>query len=266
MNNFSLFSYAWDLFKNNPSLRTSEPNLEFIKGIEESFSQSKLFECEEAVKTLLFLTKPTKTKPKLPFENIFLDVSIKTEQNNELIGLLVREGELFKGTGQDKIQVGKGLRITTFLKSEEEGVFITLNPNGNDNLELTIEGEKIKNKATRKLQKNITDFVYNFVNFINSPEVKIIEVQRNEKNQKRRIREGKSILPSSKKIILTGYLKEYVNELVTSGQIRYSHKFWVRGHFRHYQKYHQKVIWILPYIKGKGVLIEKKYKLERGKE
>ena len=42
MNNFSLFSYTWDLFKNTPEIRTSEPHEDFIKGIDESFKESKL--------------------------------------------------------------------------------------------------------------------------------------------------------------------------------------------------------------------------------
>lgn len=261
MNNFNLFSYAWELFKNNPEIRTSEPSKDFISGIDDSFKNSKLFEVEPEIKKLLLLTKPTKTEPLLPFENIFLDIDIQ-EEGFKLIGLLIREGELYKDIDKNnKIKVGTGLRITTFMKTQEEGTFITFNPSGKGHLEIVIKGEKIKNKVTSAIQKKLIDFVNNFINFVNSPDVEVVEVTRSDKNIKRRIKQGKSILPNSKKIVLKGKTKIYLNQLLLSGNINYSHKFWVRGHFRQYKKHNTQKIWIMPYIKGKGVLIEKKYKL-----
>jgi len=63
--------------------------------------------------------------------------------------------------------------------------------------------------------------------------------------------------------------KDYVNELNSSGSFEYSHKFWVRGHFRSLrsERYKEKRgirIWIPPFVKGKGILMGKSYRL-RGK-
>ena len=199
-----------------------------------------------------------------PFENIFLDVELQ-QDNFKLIGILIRKGNLLKEI--DGSVVGEGLRISTLIKTEEEATFITFNPDGSKgHLEITIKGEKIQNKVSKQLQKNILDFTYNFINFCNSPDVEVVEVYRSDKNKERRIRQNKPILPSSKKIVLTGVTKMYIDKLVNSGEINYSHRFWVRGHFRQYQKHNTRKIWIVPYIKGKGILIEKKYKLKNNRD
>lgn len=52
------------------------------------------------------------------------------------------------------------------------------------------------------------------------------------------------------------------------GSRGYSHKFWVRGHFRwlraeRYGENIGKKLWIAPFIKGKGVMLHKEYDLNK---
>jgi hypothetical protein len=77
---------------------------------------------------------------------------------------------------------------------------------------------------------------------------------------------GKPIIPSTMTIRVTGKLKIYIDELVHGANWHFNYRFWVRGHFRQLvsDKYKEKKrIWILPYIKGKGILVEKIYNLKK---
>ncbi|MFO8019358.1 MAG: hypothetical protein R6U96_12040, partial [Promethearchaeia archaeon] len=65
---------------------------------------------------------------------------------------------------------------------------------------------------------------------------------------------------------VTGKLKVYLDEIIHSNTFHYSHSFWVRGHFRDLvaDRYiHKKRIFVPPFIKGKGRLIEKTYSVGR---
>jgi len=139
--------------------------------------------------------------------------------------------------------------------------------------------------------KKLKMFVCNFFDFINNPEVRIIQLIRSEKNKQRRIRDGKEPLPSSNKIKITGTLKTYLDKPEFSGE-HFNYRFWVRGHFMRFWnkkrfsklykklefndlpegyyvdekiRHHDKIImkWKKPYIKGSGVLISKRYEVKK---
>ena len=130
----------------------------------------------------------------------------------------------------------------------------------------------------------------NFIDFVNSEDVKLMFMKRTEKNTQRRIDRNRLPIPSFNKIHIIGYLAKYLRELEErEGATRFSHRFWVRGHFRHFfdkkydnmYKLHKQgklknltgkqyimdesgalKAWILPYIKGEGILINKQYKFK----
>ena len=82
----------------------------------------------------------------------------------------------------------------------------------------------------------------------------------------KRILRGKLPIPSQKFIRVNGKLKIYLSELNSGKHFNYSHRFWVRGHFRTLRNDKWKnargtKIWILPFIKGKGVLVDKIYEV-----
>lgn len=115
-------------------------------------------------------------------------------------------------------------------------------------------------------------FVLNFLNFINSPEVKFVTVERDEKRNEKRMMKGKVPIPERKIIKLDGVLKRYVDELRNNPIWHYHYRFWVRGHFRTFRspRYSEELIgkrrWIPPFVKGKGVLIEQSYLVDKHEE
>jgi len=63
-------------------------------------------------------------------------------------------------------------------------------------------------------------------------------------------------------IRITGKLKIYLDDIENKGLWHYGYRFWVRGHYRDLiaDKWKEKKrIWIFPFIKGRGMLIEKEY-------
>jgi hypothetical protein len=127
-----------------------------------------------------------------------------------------------------------------------------------------------KLKTNYNYQKYIINFIFGFLNFLNNPEVSFTEhKQILEKNEKR-VNRGKCPLPIKMSIVIDGKLKHYLNNYEReSTRNPFSFRFWVRGHFRHLfsDKWKNKkgqTIWVLPYLKGQGILINKNYELVRG--
>jgi len=126
------------------------------------------------------------------------------------------------------------------------------------------------NKEDEKLIDLGRLFMCNFIDFLNNPEVELVRIDRTEKQNVKRINKGKLPIHSYDYVKVTGKLKIYLNELQSGGHFNYSHRFWVRGHFRTLRngRYKDKVgtkIWIVPYIKGQGILVNKIYDVGKTK-
>ena len=66
--------------------------------------------------------------------------------------------------------------------------------------------------------------------------------------------------------MITGKLTKYIGNIGNINQWKIGHRFWVRGHFRifrseRFKEAKNKRKWILPFIKGTGILIEKQYEM-----
>jgi hypothetical protein len=125
----------------------------------------------------------------------------------------------------------------------------------------------IFNADLRPFEEAVLKFVINFTDFLENPEVELVEVLRTQKTNEKRMKRGKIPLPPSTIVKINGKLKEYVDQVKKIGYREYSHQFWVRGHWRHLESewYKEKRgvrIWVPPFIKGQGELIEKLYNLE----
>jgi hypothetical protein len=131
------------------------------------------------------------------------------------------------------------------------------------NKKQAIRQEKIP--QAKPYENFIHNFALNFINLVNNPDVEDIYVRRTRAND-HRVRQGEPI-PDSHKIVLTGHLKRYVDNIVSNPNFHYSHRFWVRGHFREFHAPRYKAAWgqrrwILPFIKGSGMLVEKVYQVK----
>lgn len=253
--------------------KTDGQALRFRSNINSGINDARIFEVDDDVKKLLCLTTtPIKNDEiKLPFRTIFVDIKFTREEladlgieikADEIIGMLVKEGIL---VNDGKIY-GKDLNLCMLTKQEGDVWFDTFNKNCNINEEYKDFNLKIiENETTdAKARDFVHKFFLNFLNFMNNPEVEYVEHIRSAKNRERRAKTGKPIIPSSFTIRVSGKLREYIDEARRGEGWTYGYRFWVRGHFRDLksERYiNKKRIWILPFIKGKGVLVEKSYKV-----
>lgn len=240
--------------------------------LKELAERSRIFEITDEIKKLLILTEPPiQNKPKYirsPYPNIFLDVEFTKEElkeiglevDDDMIGLLLFQTPLVE---EGKI-VGTSMEAYTLCGKYHQNFTLA---------DYTIDGRKVKivhfDKKDIKKRDFINKFALNFLNFINNPEIKWVEHRRNQKSIERRIRRGIPIISSTVSITLTGKLKKYIDELSSGKKFQYDYRFWVRGHFRdlqHSRYKEKKRIWILPFVKGEGILIEKTYKIKKEKE
>lgn len=287
MNAFGRFSKAFLLFVEQArrGLTTSAGNTpdNFIGETANLLGNSKVFELTEPVKKLLLLTDPPKSSisQRLPFGSIFLDVAFShveleslgmESEYAETFGILVSEQDFIveeqTGTMTKIGDAGKILRVIVCSKTlNGDTLYDTLNiPKEDFGLKDNVEF-KMNPNTPKKFKDFITKFVLNSLNFVNDPEIEWVDIPVNKARNNIRAKKGKFPVPARRKIKLTGKIKRYTSSLGDFKGSRYSHRFWVRGHFRtlraeRYGNNRGKRIWLPPHCRGEGVLVEKNYSLK----
>lgn len=246
--------------------------------------KSKIFEVPHDVNMLLTLTdnKFDFTRHKLPFDIIFIDAPTPILGRSENVyktnlvyhGLLVFN--VYSMVGKDIIypwykisendKEAKEIRIMGYYSGggEIKGLTrISLSNYERDDVKETFLQMVMPQHEINQLRS----YVLNFLDFLNDPDVEFIHIDRSKKMFKK-IKKGGAPTPSSNRIIVKNKLKRYINNLKKGGHMTYSHRFWVRGHWRTYDNpYFKKVLgrkqWIKPYIKGDGLLVPKTYELKQ---
>jgi len=219
-------------------------------------NNSKIFILEKDIAQMLYLTDNDVFPRQIPFDNFFIETSFNLECGTNIRGI-----HIYKDT-ESGIIMGNA---NFYNKDLPMSLPITF--------ELFTRDRKEKKSKERYVvilkQKKLQTFICNFLDFLNDPEVELRTYERSEKNRERRIKNGKIPIPPINFIIVTGKLKIYQDSLSEGIHFSYSHKFLVRGHFRRlqdeerYGELEGKRIWIKPYIKGKGILKDKNYKLKK---
>ncbi len=259
---------------------TKKENKEGFNSINSILKNAKCFQVPEKINLMLLNTKNRVSKIRLPHPFMFLDTTIVVYDRTYygiLLGDIIQLREMVERGKIDNKEIRDledNIVIQTFY---EEGKKV-----GWDKFDLY--DEKV-NKYVRKLQ----EYVMNVICFLNSEDIRIVFRERTEKNRQRRIQNDRVPLPSSNKIKVIGYLKKYLDKLESENEgTKFNHRFWVRGHFRHfwdkrydslYKKYKNGdlkgvegkqymidgsgslKLWIYPYVKGQGILINKGYGL-----
>lgn len=133
--------------------------------------------------------------------------------------------------------------------------------------------KKYPDRERQRLCNYVGSVACNIIDLMNHDveniDINVIDTTR-EENIKR-VRNGK--VPVSRKVYIRpksevrNYYINFNRELRECGRI--THKFLVRGHWRHFRSSKWKLAqgkstWVKPYIKGKGIFVEKTYKLEGG--
>jgi hypothetical protein len=247
-------------------LLMKEREIAQIQHIKE-LNETHMFHIDKNIGMLLEQTNNTIYKRNIPFNNMFFQYNFK---------LLDRDIECFHIL---KDEYGIIIRIFYHKDSidvaECIGFFDEYNIK-NENSEYLKERNKLAkniidiNNLNEKEKKQIRIFFCNFIDLINNKEVELVTIERTQEQNEKRIKKGKLPIPKISYIKLNGKLKIYINKLISEGHFKYSHKFWVRGHFRtlrdenRYGSNVGKIIWIVPFIKGKGELIKKEYEVKNG--
>jgi len=252
----------------------------FYANINDSILRARIFNINDSKKKLLTLTDTPAKNDEIhyPFEVVFLNVEFTKEELaylgveidcERIIGIMAREGKLI----HEGKEVGKDLNMTMLSKQGNDYWFDTFNknPNLDEDFQKKYEGVNTNVMENPTTDKKARDFVHkfflNFINFLNNPEIEYTEHKRSEGNIRRKLKQGKVIIPATCSIKVSGKLKVYLDEIEHGNCFQYSHRFWVRGHFRDLvaDRYiHKKRIWIFPFIKGHEdkPLIEKVYNVE----
>lgn len=116
------------------------------------------------------------------------------------------------------------------------------------------------NDYTRVLICNIIDMVEG-----NDEDLDVVEIKTTREQNIKRIKRGQVAMPNKVFIRAKGVFKKYISEFKKEIS-KPSHSFPVRGHWRHFrdEKYvnvQGTKTWIKPFIKGKGIMVVKDYKL-----
>lgn len=132
--------------------------------------------------------------------------------------------------------------------------------------------KKYPDKARQNICKFIGTIACNIIDFMNQDvediDINIINTTHEENNK--RIRKGKPPIAQKVYIRPKSEVRNYYinfNKELEDIRRRPTHRYLVRGFWRHYRSDKRKnvqgkSIWVKCYIRGKGIFIEKKYKLE----
>jgi len=283
--NYTIFCKYFQLFR-EMKIRERSSNQKFTEDIgntgeafqshiHTALQQCVLFHVDSDLKNLFMLTDTPKnnTGLRLPYDYLFLDVEFNKKElanmgynikRDTVVGFILCNGILVQGDKQ-KV-VGKNIRITTFTLQNDMwfDTFNVLPEITDDSLKgyhLKVQTLDISDETVRELSIR---FVFNFLNFMNSDDFKTIDIQPSASQNQRREREGKYKIPLTKRIVLSDHITRYIAKLKSSGQFHYNYSFWVRGHFRRLMsdRYKEKKrLWIMPYVKGEGILVQRNYDL-----
>jgi hypothetical protein len=128
--------------------------------------------------------------------------------------------------------------------------------------------------STESLIKHMQRLALNFLDLLDDREVKWMQVGQGQSARRRYMREHRIEPPvNMQRIVLTGELKRWADVLRLDGGSpggRYSYRFWVRGHvrvlrdprFKRNEDGSYRMIRVLPYIKGQGILVRKGYEIQ----
>lgn len=298
---FEKFRHLFMKYKDEEEKKESTEN-DFIWNIENNLKKVKIFHIDEKQKHF-FITGKVKVEKdmdiKLPFNEIFLDVSFTREELakygikincDELMGLIISKGYVYSVKNRNEIKmtdiptksVGENIRLS-FLSNtviKKNGIYMndiyfgTYSKNIKFHKDFDYLDERNIIDKNDCEYKKVQDFWYKFlinvIKFVNYPDVILKEHKRTEANIKRRIKKGKCSVPEFIIVKLNGELQRYVDNVYEKPKRKwhYNYSFDVKGHPRkltspRYKK--AKEIWIKPYVKGEGRKVESMYKIEKKK-
>lgn len=273
-----------------------EPESVFSDGLMEHFEGAKVFAVNDDVHELLLKTDGTSDIKGLPFDKFFIECSFDVEDLKEkqfgfgvdkVHGILVTKVDYMVMVDHNTHKTYRAPKdaVRIYVLTTDVGYpavptgyeymkgysFNTINVVAKD-WTLDFLGQKWEAKVDTnipKIRKLILNYVSNFLNLLNNPnrEVVVTEREYSQARNKRRERQGILKVPNTQVVIPVGTLKQYIQQLHEHRAFSYSHKFFVRGHWRvlRHPKYGENIgkkIWLKPFLKGSGILVPKTYEVD----
>lgn len=254
--------------------KTSIKHLDQIESQLQWTKEAHIFHVDEDVTKLLTLTKNKPQFMHLPFNNLFIDCKI-TFGRLQIEGIHLLACKPLEGTKFAVIDDGdyNNFHFFYFIKDQnrpdakyfEYGLIETtdeLEVRFKEDIKKRSDEEEIDFSEAMDTSKNVKIFITNFLSLLDNPEVEIVGRKANEEKNIKRASHGKQTIPTRNFVVVKGTIKAYIEQLKTGKHFSYGHSFWVRGHFRkledeHYKAARGKILWVMPFIKGSGLLIEK---------
>jgi len=239
------------------------------------FENMRIFKIDEKIMSLLNpkTTKNDISYKNLPFESIYIPNEIIFE-NLKIKGLCVFITHIiYDSEIVDDITVKKNKTYSEDKKISVAGYYS--DDFGNSKFLFNKNICKLRDYCDKTLKNDrlnnfVSKYVCNIIDFLNERDVIYVDHTTSDKTNKNRVKRGKLPKPDYKAIRVTNELKIQLDKILSNDEINYTHKFFVRGHFRvlrnsdKYKENTGKRIWIAPYIKGNGVLINKTYEVKNG--
>lgn len=259
MSQLDAYQYTNRLLLNQALLNesiSSNKKVEQLEKYAEVFSFSffnPLFRTLKLQKSLIFSVENTRNViryRKLPFPQLFINNYFEIK-DMIISGIFLQDnsyGALIKETGE--VEYENMIDI----------YFININGDGMQSYYYKY-GEEFD-----YLSRKISNIVSNIIDLLNSKdEVEIGEILIPKERNEKRAKKNKNPLPNKIIIKPKKDFQKYLDNLENDRR-KISHKFLVRGHWRHLKsdKFHKKgtSVWIKPYFKGQGIYIPKKYELK----
>lgn len=211
----------------------------------------------------------------LPFPKIWLDGKFRFEERT-YFGILAAETH----EGGPPIPVSKGdaerggaRQITLATVYEDahgtKGLIGIENVLSKNRKHLRLD---FYTKVSKSELRDIGGVLQNWLNLLDSPQIETESRELSRRDQDMHQRATGTKAPS--RIVHVRILDRELLRAVDkfrAGRARYSHAFWVRGHWRtlHAARYKENVgrrLWIAPYVKGDGILVEKAYQVDEPPE
>jgi len=260
----------------------NERRVEFFRGvINNLIHDTKIFEINEQLTNLLLNTNNKFYYRNSPCHRYFIDTSISDNKGNTVYGIILADMHIayqlkdnpnFNIDFSEEDKDYKKIFVLFLVKNDKFNDYsVILREINEKGLEDVNKDDEIRNHPAHDMpviNKAIL-LVCNFLDFLNNPDVEYKLVERTKKGNLRRIKEGKQPLPSAHLINIKGKLKIYLDKLNSGIKNHYNCQFMVRGHFRvlrSERRYGSKIgmkIWIPPYYKGQGIIVNNNYKLRK---
>ena len=258
----------------------SDVDIEDIQKHINLIQQSRIYEIDGRVARTFMLTFNKPRKIHMPFPVVFLTPSI--EFNKSMVtGILIEYDNRYDdGDYLIRIVVKKMIKPLPKGMSVSQ-YFIKTKNNKKEKYELfryNIWLNKDRKAITKKMNKDhggdldsvIKRTVMNFNDFLEYPEVKIIE--KIPKNNDKRIKRGKLPMPKTNVISVKGELRLYINSIASQKDEdnNMANCYEVAGHWRTYRHPRYSAMqgerqFIHPYIKGSGLPDTRRRKVSNSK-